>query len=196
MPYARFFPALAVALLLGGCSDDGVTGVRLPTDRATVAAAAVAVMVPIQWSYTMMPIPGDFGTCINSDDSPPFFQFPINYVTTGKMTHLGVVDPNASYSYFNGDCLLTLVDGVPVSTSGGAVAHIVGANGDAIDFSGTLSLDFASFSATGEWTITGGTGRFQGASGWLESLEFPSASGSGSQGHATGMITPPGMLRH
>jgi len=48
----------------------------------------------------------------------------------------------------------------------------------------------------GEWTITGGTGRFAGASGWIQTLEVPSADGSGSDGGGSGMITPPGMLRH
>ena len=72
----------------------------------------------------------------------------------------------------------------------------MGANGDAVDMEGVLTVSFADFSATGEWEITGGTGRFTGASGWMNTFEVAAEDGSGSVGSGSGMITRPGSLGH
>ena len=60
----------------------------------------------------------DVIVCENSDGSTPFMAFPIEWaVAEGMMSHLGVLDTEASSAAFS-SCLMYIVDGVPVS--GGA----------------------------------------------------------------------------
>jgi hypothetical protein len=117
---------------------------------------------------------------------------PVNYSASGKMSHLGRLDPNDSGAAFT-ECIVNVVGGVPTTAVGAATVELVGANGDGVFLEGYLTLHFADMTATGEWTITGGTGRFEGASGWLRTWETPAEDGSGSVGSGEGMITPPGV---
>jgi hypothetical protein len=190
-------PMLAAGLLLVGCDAGGITDPAITTghEPQAIVGARPHTMVPIEWTYHMAPAPGGEITCSNSDGSPPFLTFPINWKASGMMSHLGTTDSGASAAWFS-SCVVNIVGGVPVSGVGYGYVHIVGANGDAIDLAGALTLDFTSFEATGDWTITGGTGRFASASGWIQTLEVPAADGSGSDGSGSGMVTPPGMLNH
>lgn len=198
-------PLLALGLLLAACADDGITAPDLPDvprPQAQVIDAGAPAgtqgrngMVPIAWRYHMTGVPGDMITCTNSDGSPPFLGFPVNWKGTGSMTHLGVMDSQGTKAWFT-SCTVDIVGGYPVAASGDGVVHVVGANGDAVDLQGTLTLSFADNNATGDWTITGGTGRFTGAAGWIKTLEVPAADGNGSVGSGSGMITAPGALRH
>ena len=164
---------LAVGLVLAACDDGGITGQGLTTaSRAQPElgqGAGPHTMVPITWTYHMMPASDDMITCTNSDGSTPFLSFPVYWMATGKMTHLGITDSEASSAWFTA-CVVNLVDGVPVSADGDGYVHLVGANGDAVDLAGVLSLSFVDFTATGDWTITGGSGRFDGASGWIDTF--------------------------
>ena len=194
------YPLVTLGLLLAACADDGITAPGLldvPRTQAQVIDAARAPgthgMVPITWRYHMTEMPGDVIWCTNSDDSSPFLSFPVNWKGTGRMTHLGVMDSQATMAWFT-SCTVEIVGGYPVSGSAHGLVHVVGANGDAVDMEGTLTLSFAENVATGEWTITGGTGRFTGASGWMNTREVPSEDGSGSVGGGSGMITAPGVL--
>ena len=194
---SSILPMLAVGLLLVGCDDGAITEPAMTAglEAQTIAMARPHTVVPIEWTYHMAPAPGGAITCTNSDGSPPILSFPVNWAATGMMTHLGRTDSQASYAWFS-SCLVNIVGGYPVTGVGYGYTHIVGGNGDAIDFAGALTLDFADFTATGDWTITGGTGRFAGASGWIQTFEVPAADGSGSDGSGSGMVTPPGMLNH
>jgi len=193
-------PILAAGLLVAACNDGSITDPATAVDAqlraARVAGNGATVMVPIKWTYVMTAASTDVIVCDNSDGSTPFMAFPIEWaVADGMMSHLGVLDTEASSATFS-SCLMYIVDGAPVSGDGVATIHLVGANGDAVDLEGVLTLSFADFTATGAWSIIGGTGRFTGASGWINTLEAPTADGSGSQGSGSGMITPPGMLNH
>lgn len=191
-------PLLAAGLFLAACSDSSITDPGLTTagsQTETIAAASPHTMVPIGWRYHMSPGPGDDIICTNSDGSPPFLSFPVNWIASGSMTHLGITDSEASAAAFS-SCVVNIVGGNPVTGDGYGSIHIVGANGDAVDMTGVLTLSFVDFTATGDWTISGGTGRFAGASGWIQTFEVPAEDGSGSTGSGSGMITPPGMLAH
>jgi hypothetical protein len=190
---------LAVGLVAAACTDDGIMDPAL-MDAAQPQAQVVAAdhaqgMVPITWRYHMTAAPGDMLDCSNSDGSPSFLSFPVNWKSTGSMTHLGVTDPQATRAWFT-SCTVEIVGGYPVSGSGDGFVHVVGANGDAVDIEGTLTLSFTENVATGAWTITGGTGRFRGASGWVNTYEVPAEDGSGSVGSGSGMITRPGSFGH
>jgi len=193
-------PIAAAGLLLAACHDGTLTEPASPGNTAAQAvgsmAASATTMVPVTWTYHMVVGPGDLITCTNSDGSPPMLAFPINWlVASGMMTHLGRLDTQASSAAFSA-CEVNIAGGYPVSAYGDGTVHLVGANGDAVNISGVLTLSFTDGTAVGDWTITGGTGRFSGASGWIKTLEVPAEDGNGSVGRGSGMITPPGALGH
>jgi hypothetical protein len=189
--------ALAGFLLLTGCGDSGLTTPspldEVPAELATVAAASQNVMIPVTWTYHMAAAGTDMLVCPNSDGSPPFMAISVHYNATGRMTHLGRLDSSATGATFS-SCVVNVVEGMPITAVGAATVDLTGANGDAVFLEGTLTLHFSDMSATGEWTIAGGTGRFDGASGWIQTWEQPEEDGSGSVGSGEGMISPPGML--
>jgi hypothetical protein len=193
--YSSHLLTLAVGLLLAGCQD-GSTGPTWDSSAPLQATTSRSTMVPLTWTYHMVAAAGGVLTCTNSDGSPPSLAFPINWaVASGMMTHLGLLDTEASSAAFS-TCVVNIApEGYPISASGDATVHLVGANGDAVDMAGVLTLSFADGSAAGDWTITGGTGRFTGAGGWIKTLEVPAADGNGSEGSGSGMITPPGILK-
>lgn len=197
--HTSMLSVLAVGLIVAACTDDGITNPTftggVQPQAQVVAADHAPGMVPITWTYHMTPIPGDMIVCTNSDGSPPFLSVAVNYTGTGNLTHMGRMDPDATAAWFT-DCVVNIIEDSPVNASGGIVAHVVGANGDAVNMEGVLTLSFADYSATGEWTITGGTGRFTDASGWLNTYEVASPDGNGSVGSGSGMITRPGSFGH
>jgi hypothetical protein len=92
----------------------------------------------------------------------------VDYFMSGNATHLGNL--NASSFLHHDDC------NVDVSTlllTNHVSGHLVAANGDWIEYAGQDTVNIYNF-ATGEgpngpiygtWTITGGTGKFNGATG-------------------------------
>jgi hypothetical protein len=187
--YTSHLLTVAVGLLLAGCHDsttDPASGLGMTASRST--------MVPVRWTYHMVAAAGGVLTCTYADGSPSPLAFPIDWaVASGMMTHLGQLDTEASSAAFS-TCVVNVADGYPVSAYGDGTVHLVGANGDAVDLAGVLTLSFMDNNAVGDWTITGGTGRFTGAAGWIKTLEVPAADGNGSVGSGSGMITPPGVL--
>lgn len=191
-------PILASGLTLAGCRDSGLTDVRLPDSGGGALAAQALTMVPITWRFHNMGAPGGILVCLNSNGSPPSVFVPANWRLEGTLTHLGLIDANASSAVFS-NCTVNIVAGVPVTVTSQGSIHVVGANGDALFVAGVQTLEVATLNATGEWTITGGTGRFEGASGWLSTSDVPAddwVSAFGRVGSGSGMITPPGMLGH
>ena len=95
--------------------------------------------------------------------------FPLlDYSITGNATHLGNL--NAASFLHHDDCN---ADFGTMTLSASVSGELVGANGDLIYYSGEDVVDIYNFvfgtgpngPITGTWTITGGTGRFDGASG-------------------------------
>jgi hypothetical protein len=188
--------ALAVGLLASACADQGITDPALDAlvqpQAQVVAAAPAEGMVPFKWTYHMTPSSGNTLPCTYLDGSPAPLSVPVDYSGTGHASHLGRIDPEATAAQFT-SCVVNIAEG----TAAGDISLIlVGANGDAVYMEGVLTVSFADFSATGEWTITGGSGRFTGASGWVSTFEKAAEDGSGSVGSGLGMITPPGALGH
>jgi len=188
---------LAGLLLPTGCGD---AGPALPlsldsvhSEVGMVESAGQDHLVPVRWAYHMTASGTDILICTNSDGSPPFLAIPVQYAAAGRMSHLGRLDPGASGAAFT-SCIVNVVGGVPLTAVGTAWVELVGANGDAVFLEGDLTLHFADLTATGEWTVTGGTGRFEGADGWINTRETPAEDGSGSVGTGEGMISPPGVL--
>ena len=99
----------------------------------------------------------------------PFGIANSGYFLHGSATHLGLVNSETSMGQ-DGSCNL---DGSTFLLSTTTAGQIVGADGDKITYTGNDVIDLNNIifngghtaSITGLWTITGGTGRFTGASG-------------------------------
>ena len=187
---------LAAALFLVGCDDAS------PTDPLSSSTQEFGLlerfspkaerMVPIHWAYYMRVASFEMLPC----EAPPgvTMAIPRYWSASGRMTHLGRLNPAQSRAQFN-SCVMNFVDGNPVSLVGEAEVWLVGANGDEVALKGTLTRSFLDGSCLGEWDIMGGTGRFEGASGWMKTSERPVDNGTGSVGRGSGKITPPGILK-
>jgi putative hemolysin len=93
----------------------------------------------------------------------------LDYFISGNATHLGLLNTNLSTLHHD-DCDL---NGETLDLSTSVSGQLVGANGDKITYTGEDVINVFNFLTnsgpngpiTGTWTITGGTGRFVGASG-------------------------------
>ena len=99
----------------------------------------------------------------------PFGIANSGYFLHGSATHLGLVNSETSIG-LDGFCNLSASTFILSTTTGG---QIVADNGDKITYTGADEIDLNNIIfhggttavITGLWTITGGTGRFDGASG-------------------------------
>jgi hypothetical protein len=93
----------------------------------------------------------------------------LDYTISGNATHLGILNSTLSFLHHI-DCDLNL-ETATLSTN--VNGQLVGANGDLIYYSGQDVINVYNFLTgsgpngpiTGTWTITGGTGKFVGATG-------------------------------
>jgi len=93
----------------------------------------------------------------------------LDYTISGNATHLGILNSTLSFLHHD-DCDLNL-ETATLSTH--VSGQLVGANGDLINYSGEDVINVFNFLTgngpngpiTGTWTITGGTGKFAGATG-------------------------------
>jgi|KBSSwiStaDraftv2_1062776.scaffolds.fasta_scaffold935804_2 hypothetical protein len=101
-----------------------------------------------------------------SGDAP--FAAP-DFVLTGDVSHMGATNGTLHHDA----CNLSLAS-IPFLLTTNVSGQIVAANGDYITYTGNDVVDVTSYalqqpnptgSITGTWTITGGTGRFAGATG-------------------------------
>ena len=123
------------------------------------------------------PMKVDFYTTVNSA-SPnltctlpgvPFAIANSGYFLHGNATHLGLINSETSMG-LDRSCNLNGSTFILSTTTAG---QIVAANGDKITYTGNDAIDLnnvifnggTTAAITGLWTITGGTGRFAGATG-------------------------------
>jgi hypothetical protein len=99
----------------------------------------------------------------------PFAIANSGYFLNGYATHLGQINSETSMGQ-DGSCNLSGSTLILTTTTAG---QIVAANGDKITYTGDDEIDLVNViinggttaAITGLWTITGGTGKFAGASG-------------------------------
>ena len=99
----------------------------------------------------------------------PFGITNSGYFLHGSATHLGPINSETSIG-IDGSCNLSGTTFILSTTTGG---QIVADNGDKITYTGADEIDLNNIifhggttaAITGLWTITGGTGRFDGAEG-------------------------------
>lgn len=153
-------------LLFAACQQD-------PNELATpVSQGHVA-----KKSQTTREFRGNFTSVLNTDPSIPLtvcsgdlpeFGVPDHFIT-GQATHLGNLDAGLSTLHHDA-CDLSFATMELTTTVSG---QLVGANGDLINYSGVDVIDVSGLltgtsttgNITGIWTINGGTGKFEDASG-------------------------------
>jgi hypothetical protein len=125
---------------------------------------------------TTRPFKVDFYSSVNAASpsltctlpGTPFAIANSGYFLHGTVTNVGSIDPNNSMGQ-DGFCNLSAAFILTTKTSG----QIVAPNGDKITYTGDDVIDLnnvilnsaTTAPITGLWTITGGTGRFAGATG-------------------------------
>jgi len=93
----------------------------------------------------------------------------LDYFISGNATHLGLLNATLSTLHHD-DCDL---NGETLNLSTSVTGQLVGVNGDMITYTGADVINVFNFLTnsgstgpfTGTWTITGGTGRYAGATG-------------------------------
>lgn len=189
-------------LVLAGCESDAGNPLA-PGDPAlhVVQVEAAQLMVPIEWSFHARAIGTEMIPCLLPDGQT--LEFPpgnpiyvsVLFAITGNVSHLGRIDEDASVARIH-ECHVGLTaTGMPESLGGPVSGRLVGPQGDEIELAGTLTqLLFAGY-AVGEWDIVGGEGRFAGARGYIDTIEYPATDGSGSEGTGSGMVTRPDAVK-
>ena len=143
---------VVLSLLLAACAGDVATAPHQVLSARSVAAATTQAesAVPIS------------GTCVSQDAEPPVLAFPfLNQVITGtcEFSHLGRTDMYLRQR-------VDLRTGISVGQ-----VTFTGADGGTLQITQSASssdIGPSTKTFTGSATITGGTGRFEGASGALE----------------------------
>ena len=156
-----------IALWAYGCDSAenpiGPNEQSLATDRAAAPGALSASqqapkMVPLKARMSYEDDPGDGVQCRTPwTPDPPFIFFPERVLGQGQWTHLGRTTSEIRIS----ECAWT-----PGGIAASGTATHTGANGDAIEVEWVGLFDQAANTILFDpIVITGGTGRFEGASG-------------------------------
>jgi hypothetical protein len=185
----KFFLLMGLISLVAGCNktDDF-------TDEETVdlKRAQVEVTVPVEVNLL-----GEITDLIFDDPECLDGGYPVRAIveTTGNATHMGKVTltfafctggppdpaiPNSVYTFAASSFELTAANGDKLFLYNGGGAAILGTN---------LHPDFVTEYWTSIATITGGTGRFEGASGELQMNDYCTSIDDYTHHHWTGKIT-------
>jgi hypothetical protein len=150
---------IGIALIVGGCQSTGVTPAGPSIIRSDVASDHSATSSSTQ----TVPFKGHEAFV---SSTPISFAFPFNTTRTaaeGEATHVG-------HYTLTGVTVINVV-----SASATATLTLTAANGDQlfVSMTGHALQPFSLKETTANFTITGGTGRFEGATGsWVTDSHF------------------------
>jgi hypothetical protein len=160
--------AMAI-MLLAACKKDSSIDSLLAGDIESKANGGKQVTRPMKIDIFSSPNP-DFvpSPCVDGGG----LLFTSGFFVNGNATHLGKIDAKNSLGE---DVSCKFVPGERLILETVVAGQITAANGDIIYYTGSDKLDLTDIilgvsplgTIVGTWTITGGTGRFVGASGSL-----------------------------
>ena len=166
----RKMTIIALAIIL-------LTACKKETSPDKTAQPELASTTNAEVPKTMRPIRVDFFSSANPSSPSlsctlpgvPFGIANSGYFLHGTATHLGLINSETSLGQ-DGSCNLSATTFLLSTTTAG---QIVASNGDMITYTGSDVIDLNNIifnggttgTITGLWTITGGTGRFAGATG-------------------------------
>ena len=158
-----------VIMLFTACKKDMSSGTMLSEEVVSKANAGKAkVTRPMKVDFYSSANPASPAlTC--TMPGVPFGIANSGYFLHGTATHFGPINSETSIG-IDGFCNLSASTFILSTTTGG---QIVADNGDKITYTGADEIDLNNIifnggttgTITGLWTITGGTGRFAGATG-------------------------------
>lgn len=160
----------AVAMLFfAGCAEDYTfnddsASVELKRANVPIPFKADICAVPdMESDFILLPIPG-------IDPSNPENYYASRTLMRGTGTHLGNLDPEASY-YETESTVFFMEAGHPFLVQSG-IGEFVGANGDSFGVTWWAKISLPDRNWVGEFVVIpgSGTGKFGGISGILESI--------------------------
>lgn len=157
-------------MLLAACKKDSSTDAFLMDDLASQKKGGKQVTRPMKIDIFSSPDP-DF---ISSPCSNSGFLRTSGFFVNGTATHLGKIDASNSPGE-DVSCNFTVTTEGRLVLETEVAGQITAANGDMIYYTGSDKLDLTEIltgvspfgTIVGTWIITGGTGRFVGATGTL-----------------------------
>ena len=154
-------------MLLAACKKDSSTDAFLMYDLASQKNGGKQVPRPFKIDFFSSPDPDFVGSeCVNGQGA----FFTQGFFVNGTATHLGKIDAKNSRGR---DTKCEFIPGARLILATEVEGQIAAANGDLIYYTGADVLDLTDIitqvsplgTIVGTWTITGGTGRFVGATG-------------------------------
>ena len=177
---------LASGVFAAGCAGEAARSPTSPTIAAVAdaqiapVATPSAALAPQAQSCAQLPFRGSYHQTETGVPQSPTTIL-VTFSLEGTATHLGRYTSAGSF----------LVD--LTSASAGGPGHMVAANGDQLFFTGsgqaTPTGVPGELSITDTSTITGGTGRFEGATGSFSGVRLLDTTTGLSAGSFTGTIT-------
>jgi len=151
------------------------------------------IVVRTQDEPMMVPLKGHFNTTVDLTVPPvtifyggqPVGQTAGAYIyVDANITHLGELDPSFSKSTVV-SCEIIDLNG-PVVEFQQLIAW-VNLEGDGLTFEGTAVLTGPVYGGEADWTVTGGFGKFENATGWSHAT----FEAQGSDANVEGMVSQP-----
>ena len=158
-----------VIMLLTACKKDMPSDTMIPEELASKTnAGKTSVTRPMKVDFYSSANPASPALACTLP-GVPFGIANSGYFLHGTATHFGPINSETSMGQ-DGFCNLSGSTFILSTTTGG---QIVADNGDKITYTGADEIDLNNVifnggttgTITGLWTITGGTGRFEGATG-------------------------------
>ena len=177
------FLILAIALITACEKDEVSNDVQLL--KAGIESSEEVKMIPFKGNFVSFPVAPDLFDCVDPDTGDVVQAALVNAIS-GNATHIGVLDPNLS-PLVPTDCLLDVGNGKLVV---GLDMTFVNKKGDGIQILGESIINLDG-TATGSFDIIGGFGKFDGASGWIETEGFFNFENGVATYRGEGMVTKP-----
>lgn len=153
--------------------------------KAHVANSEEVKMVPFKGNFVSFPIAPDPFDCVDPDTGS-VVQAALFNAIKGNATHIGVLDPEQS-PLAPVSCLLEEAEG---RLTVGLDMTFVNKKGDGIRILGESVINLDG-SATGSFDIIDGFGKFEGATGWVDTEGFFNFENGVATYSGDGMVTQP-----
>ena len=178
------FRTFLAVFVLAACSTDRLnenpTYLELRSDNSTEIK-----VVPFKGNFESFPVDVVLIDCVDPDSGAAIPAPSINAVS-GNATHLGLLDVYQS-SLIVVECVLDPIGESVITTLD---MYLVNSGGDGIHIFGESTLTFAGPSF-GNFEIIEGFGKFEGASGSIETTGFFNFENGTTQFRAEGFVTQP-----
>lgn len=171
-------------LLIVACEKD--EPVNDPINlKASAAKSEEVKMIPFKGNFVSFPVAPDLTECLDPVTGA-YIQAAVFNNIKGNATHIGVLDSEQS-PLTPVDCLLDITNG---KLTVGLDMTFVNKKGDGIRVLGESVINLDG-SATGSFEVIQGFGKFEGATGWMDTVGFFDFETGVADYRGEGMVTQP-----